>query len=74
MIETASIARPRFATPASVPDEVLSAAERVRSGRSSADAENRTLRVHEVPISEQIRRAEALRRARERVARYDSGR
>lgn len=67
-------AQPRFADSTVIPDDVRAASERVRSGRSSAQAENRVLRAPHTSDAELIRRAEALRRARERVARYHSGR
>jgi hypothetical protein len=68
-IERNTVAQ-RYGGPIRVPEAVLEAAERVRSGRTTAATENRRLRVPGAAPEAARRRAEAIRGARERLRRF----
>jgi hypothetical protein len=60
----------RYGDAVRVPEAVLEAAERVRSGRTTAATENRGLRAPKRPHEAARRRAEAVRGAQERLRRF----
>jgi len=60
----------RYGDAVRVPARVLEAAERVRSGRTTAAVENRELRVPGAAPEAARRRAAAIRGAQERLRRF----
>jgi hypothetical protein len=69
MVERDTVAG-RYGDEVRVPTAVLEAAERVRSGRTTAATENRRLRVPGAAPVAARRRAEAVRGAQERLRRF----